>query len=128
MVTFVPGTAKLPATSSALVSVLKRQLALTTPPFLPLPVASASLPFTGSTRYSAPETPSHPVQRLLTQAYPGPNDGLATQSASAQQLPGTHRLLQQKSPALAAQAPLTLHADETHLPVSGREGAVWQIL
>ena len=50
------------------------------------------------------------------------------QSRSAQQLPGTHRLLQQKSALLAAQAPLALQADETHWPVAGCAGVVSQIV
>src|SRR3954447_17386619 len=96
----VPGTAKPPATCRAFVRVLKLQFELATPPMLPLPVALASLPLTGSTRYLLPVAGEQPVQWLLTQAYPAPNAGLPRQSASAQQLPETHRLLQQKSAAL----------------------------
>jgi hypothetical protein len=43
-------------------------------------------------------------------------------------LPGTHKLLQQKSPPFAGQAPLTLQADETHWPEVGCDDAVLQIV
>ena len=51
-----------------------------------------------------------------------PSPGRA-QSASTQQLPGVHRPPQQKSPALAAQAPLVLQAALTHSPLS-----VWPVV
>src|SRR4051794_1640013 len=112
----VPGAAKPPATARAFEIVLKLQFELATVPMKPLPVAFASLPFTGSTKYLFPVAAEHPVQWLSTQAYPAPKEGLPVQSTSPQQLPGTQRLLQQKSAALPAHAPLTLQAAETQWP------------
>ena len=48
-------------------TVLKLQAAFAPEPFMPLPVAVASLPFTGSTKYLLPVTAEQPVQWLLTQ-------------------------------------------------------------
>ena len=57
-----------------------------------------------------------PVQLLFTQRYGEPSDA---QSASTQQLPEVQTLLQQKSPAFAAQGPLDAQAADTHCPVVG---------
>jgi hypothetical protein len=43
-------------------------------------------------------------------------------------LPGTQKLLQQKSPAFAAQAPLRLQDADTQRPVVGCAGVVLQIV
>ncbi len=128
MMICVPGAAKPPATASARVTVLKLQFEFATLPMRPLPVALASLPLTGSTKYWLPETAEQPVHWLSTHAVPTPKAGLPVQSTSAQQLPGTHRLLQQKSPPLAGHAPLTLHVADTQRPVVGCAGAVLQIV
>src|SRR5262245_5155267 len=117
----VPGTAKLPATSTARVMVLKLQAAVGVVPAMPLPVAVVSLPFAGSTKYLLPVAGAQPVQVLFTQVLPLP------QSAFVQQLPATQSPLQQKSAALAAQAPLELHEAPTQVPAP-MPGAVWQMV
>ena len=48
-------------------TVLKLQLGAATPPAIPLPVAVASLPPIGSTKYLLPVAAAQPVQLLLTQ-------------------------------------------------------------
>src|SRR4051812_38262264 len=50
----VPGAAKPPATASALETVLKLQFGFAIEPMTPLPVALASLPLIGSTKYLLP--------------------------------------------------------------------------
>src|ERR1043165_5741668 len=81
----VPAAAKLPTTCSARVTVRKLQLGLATPPTMPLPVAIASSPFSGSTKYFFPDAGAQPVQLLLTQRETEPSEG---QSASAPPLHG----------------------------------------
>ena len=63
----VPPAAKLPTTCSARVTVRKLQLGFAMPPTMPLPVAIASLPLTGSTKYLFPVAAAQPVQLLLMQ-------------------------------------------------------------
>ena len=62
----VPAAAKPPTAASARVTVLKLQLGVATPPTMPLPVAIASLPFTGSTKNLLPVAAEQPVQLLFT--------------------------------------------------------------
>src|SRR4051794_38547020 len=118
---WVPGTAKLPATCRARVTVLKLHAGVARVPTNPLPVALTSLPFTGSTKYLLPVTAEQPVQVLFTHAFPEP------QSLSVQQLPDVHRPPQQKSPPLAAQAPLALQTELTQVPAPAPP-AVWQMV
>src|SRR4051794_13324121 len=101
MVMVVPDGGLSPIQRRARGRVRNAHLAMAAPPALPLPVPMVSLPATGSTTYWLPAASSHWVQVLLLQVKLAP---IPAQSLSAQQLPGTHLLAQQKSAPLAAQA------------------------
>src|SRR4029079_6332417 len=87
MMICVPAGAKPPTACSARVTVRKLQAGLATPATMPLPVAVASSPFIGSTKYLLPVAAAQPVQLLFTQRKTDPR---GAQSASTQQLPGVH--------------------------------------
>src|SRR5687767_3590546 len=115
MVMVVPEGGLSPIQRRARVRVRNEHLPMAAPPARPLPVPMVSLPFTGSTKYWLPAASSHWVQVFLLQVKLAP---MPLQSLSAQQLPGTHLLLQQKSAVLAAQAwPLLLQVLVRHSPL-----------